>query len=151
MSLFEAGFNLPPGCSPGDPRAPWNQDFPPGVEDVMGEVVMWPEGPDEDTLVPEFGEVTDYEDVEPDYERNEDGGVTASGGGVRFEVTKLFANRREVAWVGDLTVVPDGLKDVVEKHLEAGRFEARAQGLRNAAANKRAQAGREAVQARSQS
>lgn len=147
MSLFEAGFNLPPGCSPGDPSAPWNQEPPPGVEDVLYSIVMWPEGPDEDTLVPEFGEVTDYEDVEPDYD--EDG--YASGGGYRVEVTRLFTDHKEKTFVdpSDLEEVPKDLESIVNDHVEAKRLEAQAQGLRNRVANKRTQAGHEAVQARS--
>ncbi len=132
-------------------RDPRDVPFPTGVEDTLGTIILWPEGMDEDTLVPEFGEVTNYEEEEPDAEYDDEGIPCYSGGGVRYEVTNLHHEGR-TEWVreGDLEqyTVPSEYDHILEARAKALSLQQQAQGAMNVYENRRRQIGFEAVNAR---
>lgn len=134
--------------------------FPPGVEDALGDIILWPEGFDEDTLVPEFGEVTGYEEDEPDGEYDCDGIACWTAGAVYLEVTALRSSlhtarstkpERCTVRLDDLDEykVPAELAPVVQKLYEARRAEQTARGAYNRYDNARRQVGYDACIARS--
>jgi|ERR1017187_8023706 hypothetical protein len=116
--------------------------FPTGVEDVLGSIIMWPEGIDEDTLVPEFGEVTDY-DIEDGYY-------------VHLEVTNLHPqmnDRRLTMTIPmdnlDEYTVPAELEYILDKLYDARKAKREAEYAHNRYDNARRQVGYNACLARS--
>jgi hypothetical protein len=124
---------------------PADRAFPTGVEDTLGTIIMWPEGIDEDTLIPEFGEVTDYEAIEPEAEGDGEGGVSYSGGGVNYLVVNLNSSPRRQMWIRDDEVaehaVPAELDPIIEKMDEARRAKREAEYAFNRYDNARRQVG----------
>ena len=117
---------------------PADVPFPAGVEDALGTIIMWPEGIDEDTLVPEFGEVTDY-DIEDGYY-------------VHLEVTNLHAIPNSYAHKMTITLdeldecrVPAELEPIIEKLYEARKAKREAEYAYNRYDNARRQVGYMAV------